>query len=73
MGDPYQLAPSVAFLQLTVDQPSRHLPSKGFAPTTTHLEPLTKVSREGIKVEIEPITRKERQAERRLSVLVASG
>jgi hypothetical protein len=32
---------SIAFLHLTVDQPSRHLPSKGFAPTTTHLEPLT--------------------------------
>ena len=72
MGDPYQLAPSVAFLHLTVDQPSRHLPSEGFAPSLTHLEPLTKVGREGIKVEVEPVTGKERQTERRLSVLVES-
>jgi hypothetical protein len=27
MRDPYQLAPAVAFLHLTVDQPRRHLPT----------------------------------------------
>jgi hypothetical protein len=37
-----------------------------------HLEPLSKMGREGIKVEVEPVTGKERQAERRLSVLVES-
>jgi hypothetical protein len=44
--DPHQLAPLVTFLRLTVDQTRRYRPSKGFAPTSHHFSPLTKVSRE---------------------------
>src|SRR5215467_6192105 len=64
MGHPNQLAPSVAFLHLTVDQLRCHLPLAHVAPATTHLEPLAKVGRERIKVEIEPVTREERDAAR---------
>ena len=40
------------FLDLTVDQLRRHLPPAHAAPSTTHLEPLTKVGGEGIEVQI---------------------
>jgi hypothetical protein len=73
MGHPNQLTPSVAFLHLTVDQPRCHLPLAHVAPATTHLEPLTKVGRESIEVQIEPVTREERDAERRPGSLGASG
>jgi hypothetical protein len=59
-----QLAPAVAFLHLTVDQARLHLLPAHVAPSTTHLEPLTKVSRDGIEVEIEPVTGKEQDATR---------
>ncbi len=59
MGDPYQLAPPVAFLPLAVDQAWLYLPPAHVAPATTSCEPLTKVGCEGIEVEIEPITGKE--------------
>src|SRR5262249_2289946 len=62
-----------AFLHVTVDQPHRHRTSEGFAPTMTHLEPLTKVSREGIKVAIQSVTGKERDAERRPGSVAACG
>jgi len=65
MRDPYQLTSSVAFLHLTVDQTCLHLPLAQVVSSSTQREPLTKVSREGIEVEIESVTRKEREAERR--------
>jgi hypothetical protein len=52
------------FLDLAVDQTGCDLPSKGFAPTTPHLSPVPKMGGERIKVEIEPVTRKERKAAR---------
>jgi len=64
VSDPYQLAPAVAFLHLAVDQAWLHLPPAHVAPSTYHLEPLSKVSRESIKVEIEAITAEERDAAR---------
>jgi hypothetical protein len=63
-GDARQLAPPVAFLHLAVDQARRHLPLTHFPPSTNQLKPLTKVGCEGIKVQIETITREERQAAR---------
>jgi len=62
--DPHQLAPAVAFLHLAVDQTWLHQPSAHVASSTTHLSPLAKVGRERIKVQIEPITGKERQTAR---------
>ena len=59
---PNQLAPSVAFLHLTVDQTWLHLPPAHVAASLTHLEPLTKVSCEGIEVQIQAITGEERDA-----------
>ena len=64
MRDPNQPAPPVAFLHLAIDQPRCYLPPAPVAPSANHLEPLTKVSRESIEVEIEPVTGKERQAAR---------
>jgi hypothetical protein len=40
------------------------LPLAHFPPTANHLKPLTKVGRKSIKVEIESVTRKEREAAR---------
>jgi hypothetical protein len=62
--DANELTPPVAFLHLTVDQPRRYLPPAHVPPSATHLEPLTKMSREGIKVHIEAITGEKRQAAR---------
>jgi hypothetical protein len=62
--DAHELAPAIAFLHLAVDQARLHLPPAHVAPSTTQLDPLTKVSRDGIEVEIEPVTGKERQATR---------
>ncbi len=64
MRDPHQLAPSVAFLHLAVDQASRHLPLAYFPLSPTHLKPLSKMGRESIKVHIQAITGEERQAAR---------
>jgi hypothetical protein len=69
---PHQLASPVAFLHLAVDQALCHLPLTHVPASATHQEPLAKVCREGIEVEVEPVTGKERQAERRLSVRVES-
>jgi hypothetical protein len=60
-----QLAPAIAFLHLAVDQARLHLPPAHVSPSTAQLEPLTKVSSDGIEVEIEPVTGKEREAKRR--------
>jgi hypothetical protein len=57
----HQLAPSVAFFHLSVDQAWLHQPSAQVVPSTTHLEPLAKVGCKRIKVEIESITGKERE------------
>jgi hypothetical protein len=56
MRDPPQLAPLVAFFHLPIDQAHRHLPLACFPPLAIHLEPLSKVSGEGIEVQIEAIT-----------------
>jgi hypothetical protein len=50
--NPNQLTPPVTFLHLTIDQLCRHQPPACFPPSTTHLEPLSKMSREGIEVHI---------------------
>jgi hypothetical protein len=57
--DSRQPAPPVAFFHLPVDQPRCYLPLAHFPSSPTHLKPLTKVGRERIEVEIEPITGKE--------------
>ncbi len=62
--DPHQLAPPVAFLHLTIDQAGRHSPMEHFPPSTTFCKPVTKMGRQGVKVAIEAITRKERKAAR---------
>jgi len=51
-----------AFLHLAVDQAWFNLPPAHIASSTTQLEPPTKVSRNGIEVEIEPVTGKEGKA-----------
>lgn len=56
------LASLVAFFHLPVDQPSCHLPPVHVSLSLAHLEPLSKMSRERIEVQIEPITGKERDA-----------
>ena len=50
--DPNQLAPSVAFLHLAIDQTSLHLPPALVAPSTFHVSPPPKMGRQGIKVHI---------------------
>ena len=64
MRDPPQLAPLVAFFHLPIDQAHRHLPLACFPHLAAHLEPLSKVSGEGIEVHIEAITGEEWQAVR---------
>src|SRR5215467_1613036 len=59
--DPHQLAPLVSFLHLTIDQARRHLPLASLPSFATHLEPLSKMSRQRIKVKIQAITGEERQ------------
>jgi hypothetical protein len=63
--DARQLAPPVAFFHLAVDQARSHLPSAYVAPSTSLFAPCPKMSRESIEVEIEPVTRKEWETERR--------
>lgn len=53
---PHQLAPLVAFLHLAVEQSFCHLPPEYFPPSASHLEPVSKMGRERIEVQIEPIT-----------------
>ena len=64
MRDPYQLVPSVAFLHLAVDQAWFHLPLSYSPPATPSCEPLAKMSGQGIKGEIQAITREERETAR---------
>ena len=61
---PHQLAPPIAFFHLAIDQARRHLPPEDFPTSTSHISPLPKMSREGIKVEIQAITREERETAR---------
>jgi hypothetical protein len=61
MRDPHQLAPSVTFLYLAVHQARRYLPSTCLPPSMPHLKPVSKMSRQGIEVQIEAITGEERQ------------
>ena len=62
--DPQQLAPPVSFLHLAIDQARSYLPLACFAPLVTHLEPLSKVGRQRIKVQVETITGEERETAR---------
>ena len=62
MRDADQLASSVAFLHLTVDQAWLHLPPAHVPSSTTQCKPLAKVGGEGIEVEIEAITGEVRKA-----------
>ncbi len=64
VGDPYQSALSVASLHLAVDQACLHLPPAHLPPATTPRETVAKVGRERIKIQIEPVTGKERKAAR---------
>src|SRR5215469_224931 len=59
VADPNQLAPPVALFHLTVDQACRHLPLTHVPASTTHLEPVSKMSRQRIVVEVKPITGEE--------------
>ncbi len=47
-----QLAPLVAFLHLTVDQASHHLPLASMLPSATRLDPVSKMGRQSIKVQV---------------------
>ena len=62
--DPRQLTPPVAFLHLAVDQTRRHLPPTCYPPSTTFCEPLSKMGRQRIKVQVEAITGEERETAR---------
>jgi hypothetical protein len=53
------------FLHLPVDQIHCYLLSKGFAPTTPHSSPVSKMGGERIEVHIEAITRENWEAARR--------
>ena len=50
--DPRQLTLPVAFLHLAVDQLRRYLPLTYLPPSSTSCEPLSKMGREGIKVQV---------------------
>jgi hypothetical protein len=62
--DSHQFASLVAFLHLTVDQLRRHLPPKCFPPSATHLKLVSKMGGQGIEIQIETITREERETAR---------
>ena len=50
--DPNQLAPPVAFLHLTIDQARCHLPLTHVPASTISYEPVSKMGREGIEIQI---------------------
>ena len=52
----HELASLVAFLHLAIDQFFCHLPPEDFPPKARHLELVSKMGGERIKVQIEPIT-----------------
>ena len=63
--DMYQLASSVAFFHLTIDQARRHLPLTQFPPSTMPYEPLSEMGRQRIEIQVETIAREEWEAVRR--------
>src|SRR5205085_8049506 len=67
--DLYQLAASVAFLHLAVNQAWLHLPSAHLASSTTQGKPVAKVGGERIKVTIEPVAGKQWDVPRRQPLL----
>src|SRR5690348_12894829 len=52
------------FFHLAVDQTRRHLPLACFPLLVTHREPLSKVGRQRIKVQVETIAGEERETAR---------
>jgi len=56
VSDPNELAPTIAFFHLAVDQTRRHLPLTHVPASMTHMEPVSKMGRQRIKVYIEAIT-----------------
>jgi hypothetical protein len=71
LSDSHQLAPLIAFLDLAIEQACRHLPL--FPPAPSFLEPIPKMSGEGVEVRIEAIAGEDRQTERRPTVLARGG
>src|SRR5579859_8108864 len=69
MRNPHQLAPLVAFFHLPINQSWRHLPLACFPPSTSHIEPLSKMGGQGVEVQIEAITREKREAARNQEAL----
>ncbi len=64
MGDAHQLATLVAFFHLTVDQTRCDLPLTHYPASTTSYEPVPEMGRQRIEIEIEPVTREEREVAR---------
>jgi hypothetical protein len=62
--DPQQLTAPVAFLHLAIGQARCHLPLAHVPPSATHLEPVSKMGREGVEIGIEAIAGEEGQATR---------
>ncbi len=62
--DAHELASRVTFFHLTIDQFRSYLPLIDFPAAATHLKPVSKMGRERIEIEIEPVTRKERETAR---------
>jgi hypothetical protein len=73
MRDPHQHASLVAFLHLTIYQPSHYLPLAHFPPSASHLKPLSKMGCRCIEIHIEAITGEERETERRPRAPAGSG
>jgi hypothetical protein len=59
-----QLAPSIAFLHLAIDQTCLHLPPARGVPSTSLFSPSPKMGRESIEIHIQPITGENRDAAR---------
>jgi hypothetical protein len=55
--DAHQLTPPIVFLHLAVDQACCYLPLTHVPASTMSYEPLSEMGREGIEVQIQPITR----------------
>ena len=62
--DSRQPTPPVTFLHLAVDQARRHLPLTHVPASTTLLEPVPKMGRQGIKGQVQAIAGEERNAAR---------
>ena len=61
----------IVFLDLAIEQACRHLPLFPLAPS--FLEPIPKMSGEGVEVRIEAIAGRDRQTERRPTVRARGG